>query len=432
MAIDEEGNQHLFKQLMCYYILEELLMCGKNAKAILFHRVPSLVPESWKNKNVNPHPPIQKYGPIRKDYEGWKNSLSGLRKVNPCPHCTLPTSRTPPGSSVPDQVIHDFENMHMTPPPKELNHLTPPVSLTIYFTWAEVEEKEPDQELELEEREPEREPDQELEPEEPKPELEPEPEPEREPFLRKSTRNRKAPAKLSDCASVEKRKGEFLLGGVDSKKLRCSLWSFVVDLKAFEKVNWAKPVKEHLMVAMEDLKKRLDGDTNKKKQHSFKGCAHVLEVKPCPHCTLPTRHPPPGSSASDQVVHDFENMHVTPTPVSLNHPTPHTPPVSFNIDFTWAAVEEEAKGEQGEKEPYHELGLASINPSIIDSIIPSVIEITFASTTNNGDADGEPSKQEQQDRGGSQGRGRRERAGSRARASRFKSLCHSLCQSLCN
>ena len=50
-------------------------------QAILFKRVPALVPES-KIKNLNPHPPIQKYGPIRKEYEAWKDSLSSLREVS--------------------------------------------------------------------------------------------------------------------------------------------------------------------------------------------------------------------------------------------------------------------------------------------------------------------------------------------------------------
>jgi hypothetical protein len=68
---------------------------------------------------------------------------------------------------------------------------------------------------------------------------------------------------------------QFLLCSSDSKTLRSSSWVFVKDLEAFEQVNWAKAVFDHICESLKDLKEKM---RKPGEQHCFKGAAPVLEV----------------------------------------------------------------------------------------------------------------------------------------------------------
>jgi hypothetical protein len=60
----------------------------------------------------------------------------------------------------------------------------------------------------------------------------------------------------------------------NSKKLNPKSWGAVQDLHAFEKINWAKIVFEHIC----DSLKHLKGQMCHSGQHVFKGFAPVVEV----------------------------------------------------------------------------------------------------------------------------------------------------------
>ncbi|KAL6552290.1 hypothetical protein OROHE_007654 [Orobanche hederae] len=71
---------------------------------------------------------------------------------------------------------------------------------------------------------------------------------------------------------------QLLMCSRNTKKPRSSYWGLVIDLDAFEAVNWAQAIHNHLLTSIAELKPKLVADSQRSKQHSFRGCAPILEV----------------------------------------------------------------------------------------------------------------------------------------------------------
>ncbi|MCI10373.1 hypothetical protein A2U01_0031466, partial [Trifolium medium] len=82
---------------------------------------------------------------------------------------------------------------------------------------------------------------------------------------------------------------QFLLCASDAKTLRSSSWVFVKDLEAFEQINWAKAVFDHLCESLKDLKEKM----RKPGQHCFKGAAPALIYERIPSMRPPVKFSDP-------------------------------------------------------------------------------------------------------------------------------------------
>lgn len=71
---------------------------------------------------------------------------------------------------------------------------------------------------------------------------------------------------------------QLLMCGGNTKKPRSSYWGLVIDLDAFEAVNWAQAIQKHLLESIEWAKSKLVSDRQRSKQYNFRGCAPILEV----------------------------------------------------------------------------------------------------------------------------------------------------------
>ncbi|XP_058743506.1 uncharacterized protein LOC131616248 [Vicia villosa] len=67
---------------------------------------------------------------------------------------------------------------------------------------------------------------------------------------------------------------QILLCSSNPKVLRSSSWGAVADMEAFEKINWAKAVFEHICKALKELKELIPNPG----QHTFKACGNILET----------------------------------------------------------------------------------------------------------------------------------------------------------
>lgn len=71
---------------------------------------------------------------------------------------------------------------------------------------------------------------------------------------------------------------KLLMCSTAAKKPRSSYWGLVIDLDAFEAVNWAQAIHNHLLESKEELKPKLVADRQRSKEFNFPGCAPALKV----------------------------------------------------------------------------------------------------------------------------------------------------------
>ncbi|PWA90186.1 hypothetical protein CTI12_AA103780 [Artemisia annua] len=88
MSVGDDEGKLIFKKLMIFYLMEEVLLCEANSsRAVIYNRIRE-IQHKLTDKNSQESPPIQKYkGQRVKDLDIVLKALKAS-DIDPCPHCT--------------------------------------------------------------------------------------------------------------------------------------------------------------------------------------------------------------------------------------------------------------------------------------------------------------------------------------------------------